>query len=149
MGAAPLLALAALGWAGVQRSQLITLQTEQRQVASWLADPGVKLVRLTGRQRQPSGQVLVSARREVLFVLPTPPPGKVYQVWVAAHWHRGDPLTPTVRSESGLVAAAVGENDYVCISLEDEQPRHDRADQTDPIAGLDHAVNPNHLAVRF
>ena len=131
-----LLVVVGLGWAGLSgreraaQHQTAVLAAEQRQVASWLAQPGVRLLRLTDRQRRPSGHLLLLPSREVLFVLPPAPSGQVYQVWVAAHWKRGDPLTPATRSARGLLSAPVGANDYVCVSLEDA--RRDMTGQTRP-----------------
>ncbi|WP_188969822.1 hypothetical protein [Deinococcus aerolatus] len=79
---------------------------------------------------QPAGHLLLLPSREVLFVLPPPAPGKVYQVWVASNWKRGDPLTPSTRSVRGVLSASVGGGDYVCISLEDEG--RDMAGQSRP-----------------
>jgi len=128
---------AGLGWAGLNgreraaaQRQTAVLAAEQRQVAGWLAQPGVRLLGLTDRQRRPSGHLLLLPSREVLFVLPPAPSGQVYQVWVAAHWKRGDPLTPATRSARGLLSAPVGVNDYVCVSLEDA--RRDMTGQTRP-----------------
>ncbi|WP_161883265.1 hypothetical protein [Deinococcus alpinitundrae] len=127
------LSWAGLGGSGRERAaqqQTAVLAAEQRQVARWLAQPGVRLLSLTDRQRRPSGHLLLLPSREVLFVLPPAPSGQVYQVWVAAHWKRGDPLTPATRSARGLLSAPVGVNDYVCVSLEDA--RRDMTGQTRP-----------------
>lgn len=109
----------ALVWGGWQGSQANALRAEQRQVAGWLAQPGVSVVGLRAKDQPTAGHLLLLPSREVLFVLSPPAPGKVYQVWVASNWKRGDPLTPTTRSARGIVAASVGGGDYVCISLED------------------------------
>lgn len=125
-----LLSLVGLVWASTQHSQAVALAAEQRQVADWLRQPDVKLLGLTDRQQRPTGHLLLLPSREVLFVLPPAPSGKTYQVWVAAHWKRGDPLTPTVRSSRGLLSASVDNNDYICVSLEDV--RRDMTNQTRP-----------------
>ncbi len=109
----------ALGWGGWQVAQANTLRAEQRQVAGWLAQPGVSVLGLRAKDQPTAGHLLLLPSREVLFVLPPPAPGKVYQVWVASNWKRGDPLTPTTRSAHGVLAASVGGGDYVCVSLED------------------------------
>ncbi|AWN23587.1 hypothetical protein DKM44_10395 [Deinococcus irradiatisoli] len=114
-----MLSVLALGWGGWQQHQASALRAEQRQVAGWLAQPQLKVLAMQDTKRRPTGQLLLLPSREVLFVLPPPAPGKVYQVWVAAHWHRGDKLTPQLSSRRGTFSASVGENDYVCVSLED------------------------------
>lgn len=113
------LAAAALVWGGGQHVQVTALRAEQRQVADWLARPGVAVLELSARNPSAAGHLLLLPGREVLFVLPPPTPGKVYQVWVASNWKRGDPLTPSARSARGVLAASVEGRDYVCISLED------------------------------
>lgn len=112
------LAALGLGWGVWQRVQVAALRAEQRQVAGWLAQPDVSLLSLQDTRQQPAGRVLVLPSRRVLFVLPPPARGQVYQVWVAANWKRGDPLTPQGNSRRGTFSADVGRNDYVCVSLE-------------------------------
>ncbi len=124
------LATGAIGWGGQQQAQANALRAEQRQVAGWLAQPGVSVLGLRARNKPAAGHLLLLPSREVLFVLPPPAPGKVYQVWVASNWKRGDPLTPTARSARGVLSASVGGGDYVCISLEDEG--RDMTGQTRP-----------------
>ncbi|CAM4088921.1 hypothetical protein [Deinococcus marmoris] len=114
-----LLGAGAIGWGGWQGSQANALRAEQRQVAGWLAQPGVSVVGLRAKDQPTARHLLLLPSREVLFVLPPPAPGKVYQVWVASNWKRGDPLTPTTRSARGVLAASMGGGDYVCVSLED------------------------------
>ena len=114
-----LLGAGAIGWGGWQQAQANALRAEQRQVAGWLAQPGVSVLGLRVKNEPTGGHLLLLPSREVLFVLPPPAPGKVYQVWVASNWKRGDPLTPTTRSAHGVLAASVGGGDYVCVSLED------------------------------
>ncbi|CAM4448083.1 hypothetical protein [Deinococcus marmoris] len=114
-----LLGAGAIGWGGWQQVQANALRAEQRQVAGWLAQPGVSVVGLRAKDQPTAGHLLLLPSREVLFVLPPPAPGKVYQVWVASNWKRGDPLTPTTRSAHGVLAASVRGGDYVCVSLED------------------------------
>ncbi|GGO38763.1 hypothetical protein [Deinococcus humi] len=125
-----LLCAAAIGWGGWQQTQVSVLRAEQRQVAGWLAQPGVSVLNLQARDNPSTGHLLLLPTREVLFVLPPPAPGKVYQVWVASNWKRGDPLTPSTRSTRGVLGASVGSGDYVCVSLEDE--RRDMTGQTRP-----------------
>lgn len=124
------LATGAIGWGGQQQAQASALRAEQRQVADWLAQPGVSVLGLRAREKPAAGHLLMLPSREVLFVLPLPAPGKVYQVWVASNWKRGDPLTPSTRSTRGVLSASVGGGDYVCVSLEDEG--RDMTGQTRP-----------------
>lgn len=124
------LATGAIGWGGQQQAQARALRAEQRQVAGWLAQPGVSVLGLRARDKPAAGHLLLLPSREVLFVLPPPAPGKVYQVWVASNWKRGDPLTPSTRSARGVLSASVGGGDYVCVSLEDEG--RDMTGQTRP-----------------
>ena len=125
-----LLCAGAIGWGGWQQAQVSGLRAEQRQVAGWLAQPGVSVLKLQARDNPSAGHLLLLPTREVLFVLPPPAPGKVYQVWVASNWKRGDPLTPSTRSARGVLGASVGSGDYVCVSLEDEG--RDMTGQTRP-----------------
>ncbi|CAM3553367.1 hypothetical protein [Deinococcus frigens] len=125
-----LLGAGAIGWGGWQQAQANALRAEQRQVAGWLAQPGVAVLGLRAKDRPAAGHLLLLPSREVLFVLPPPAPGKVYQVWVASNWTRGDPLTPSTRSAHGVLAASVGGGDYVCVSLEDAG--RDMTGQTKP-----------------
>ncbi|AZI41937.1 hypothetical protein EHF33_03535 [Deinococcus psychrotolerans] len=120
----------AIGWGGWQQAQANTLRAEQRQVTDWLAQPGVAALGLRAKDRPAAGHLLLLPSREVLFVLPPPIPGKVYQVWVASNWKRGDPLTPSTRSAHSVLTASVSGSDYVCISLEDKS--RDMTGQTRP-----------------
>ena len=103
--------------------------TEQH-LAHWLSQPGVRLLALQDAEQHLTGQALLLPSREVLFVLPPPSPGKVYQVWVTANWQRGEPLIPVVQSGSGLLTASLGNSNYICLSLEDR--RRAMANQTTP-----------------
>ena len=125
-----LLTVVSLGWGGWQQAQANTLRAEQRQVEYWLAQPEVAVVGLRAKDRPTAGHLLLLPTRKVLFVLPPPAPGKVYQVWVASNWKRGDPLTPSARSARGVLEDSVVKSDYVCISLEDEG--RDMTGQTRP-----------------
>ncbi|WP_425145225.1 hypothetical protein [Deinococcus sp.] len=119
-----LLALAGLGWGLRQTAQQQALAAQQRLVSGWLARPDVSALTLTDLKKQPSGQVLLSKSGRVLFVLPDPPAGMEYRAWVAHDWHLGQPMTLAVQSRSGVFVLDLGQNDYLCLSLErPETPR--------------------------
>lgn len=117
-GLAGLLALTGLGWGAQQRAHVAALRADQNRVAGWLAQPGLSVLQLRDRKRQPSGRLLVLPDRRALFVLPDPAPGQVYQAWVASNWKRGDRLTLASSSRRGVFEVSVGANDYICVSLE-------------------------------
>jgi anti-sigma factor RsiW len=71
------LGASALAWGGWQRGQVNALRAEQRQVAAWLAQPGVTVLELSARNQPTAGHLLLLPGREVLFVLPPPTPGTV------------------------------------------------------------------------
>ena|SRR5688572_2444906 len=77
-----------------QLQQLKTLQrllSEEKEVTQFIAKPGVRVTPLAGTDKSPqaAGQILWSAQeKKALFYaskLPSPPEGKIYQLWIIAN----------------------------------------------------------------
>ena len=122
------LALATLSWNAQPSAARSDLQGERQLISGWLSRPDVRLVALSDVHKRPAGQVLISAAGQALFVLPAAPAGLEYRAWVARDWHLGEPMMLARQSRGGAFVVSLGDNDYICLSL--DRPDASRAGPT-------------------